>query len=366
MALDQLYWRSISRYLGGEMTGDERLSFEEWINESPENKVVFEEALHIWESSTVRYRVKDETESLWLLLQKRIEQQNSRHRMLVFFDKNKSLLGIAACVIFLAFVGALIFWPSVKSPETTNAVNEDITIDSGNEVVTIYLPDSTKVWLNIHSKLIYQKSYGKDLRSTRLEGEGYFIVKRNEQIPFTVEVKNASVKVLGTSFNVKEDSSEIVLTVAQGFVQLENSRGGHEIVKAKESAVLGRDEHITKAKNANMQFASWRLTNNPIFDIEKSKPLTYLDNAYTWRKNHINQSVIEGTIKNSASLASYKHMVLKITYTKRNGNITTVDIAIDEVVEPGKSLRYKHRLLDILAHTKDIQVKLQSAQPANP
>jgi transmembrane sensor len=369
MALDQLYWKKISRYLGGEMTGDERLSFEEWINESAENKNVFEEALHIWESSTIKYRVKDETEALWLRLQKRIEQQNFRHRMLVFFDKNKSWIGIAACVFFLAGVGALIFWPAVKSPDTISAVGEnttdEITIESGNEVATIYLPDSTRVWLNIHSKLTYAKDYGNGSRATKLQGEGYFLVKRNEKIPFTIDVKNAFVKVLGTTFNVKEDSNEVVLTVAQGSVQFGNSPSNREIVKAKERAVLTKDERITKTKNTDTGFAVWRLKNNPFFENEKNMPLAFLNNAYAWRKNHINQSVIEGTIKNVATLASYKDMVLEITYTKRNGNVATVEIAIDEVVEAGKSIRYKHRLLDILSHTRDVQVKLQSAQVAN-
>jgi transmembrane sensor len=367
MALDPQYWKRISRYLADDMGEEEKSVFEKWIQESPENKHIVEEAAHIWRSSTVKFRLNDETDSLWLQLLARIERKQSKPKLLVFLEKNRSWLSVAATLVFLSGIAAIVFWPETSEVEKISAVvNDDITVTSGNEVATIFLPDSTKVWLNVNSKLSYPRDYGKVSRVTKLAGEGYFMVTRNEKIPFAVNMKKATVNVLGTTFNVKEDSSAVTLTVAKGSVMFESSPENRIMVKEKEKAVLTEGEPIKKVKNTDQAFASWRLENNPIFENEKKQPLTYLSNTYTWHKNQINQSVIEGTIKNSATLASFRNLVLKVTYTKGNGKTATVDVTIDEVVEAGKSIHYKRRLLDILTNTKSVKAKLQSAVIVKP
>lgn len=64
------------------------------------------------------------------------------------------------------------------------------------------LPDGTRVWLNNVSSIRYPTSFpGKD-RIVELVGEAYFEIAKDVNRPFLIKVKDATVEVLGTCFNV--------------------------------------------------------------------------------------------------------------------------------------------------------------------
>lgn len=68
------------------------------------------------------------------------------------------------------------------------------------------LPDGSKVWLNAASSLRFPVSFSGDKRMVELEGEAYFEVAasvgKNGKRPFIVEVNGMEVEVLGTHFNI--------------------------------------------------------------------------------------------------------------------------------------------------------------------
>lgn len=88
----------------------------------------------------------------------------------------------------------------------------------------MHLPDGTAVWLNAGSKLSYSQGFGIDNRDVRLEGESYFEVSRNENLPFCVKTKEVKVRVLGTKFNFRnyQDDNEAVVNLLEGKVSLMN------------------------------------------------------------------------------------------------------------------------------------------------
>ena len=73
-------------------------------------------------------------------------------------------------------------------------MNQTLYVPAGQRAELI-LPDSTKVWLNAHSKLVYPLSFHKDTRSVELSGEAYFEVRRNEKVPFVVKTSKVDIKV---------------------------------------------------------------------------------------------------------------------------------------------------------------------------
>jgi transmembrane sensor len=80
---------------------------------------------------------------------------------------------------------------------------------------TLILKDDTKIRLNSESSIRYPKDFKKDLREIYLDaGEAFFEVSEDLTRPFIVHVDNLTVKVLGTSFNVKSYPAEDKLEVS--------------------------------------------------------------------------------------------------------------------------------------------------------
>jgi ferric-dicitrate binding protein FerR (iron transport regulator) len=92
------------------------------------------------------------------------------------------------------------------------------------------LSDGSQVWLNNVSQLHYPVSFSGNDRVVELEGEGYFEIAKDVAHPFIVKLKDESVEVLGTGFNVKAYSDEpmIQTTLLQGSVRVR--RGGTAVV----------------------------------------------------------------------------------------------------------------------------------------
>jgi ferric-dicitrate binding protein FerR (iron transport regulator) len=80
----------------------------------------------------------------------------------------------------------------------------------------VVLPDGTDLWLNAESKIKYGIPFTRENRQVELSGEAFLKVVKNENAPFIVNAGAASVKVLGTQFNVKaypeDEQLEVALT----------------------------------------------------------------------------------------------------------------------------------------------------------
>ena len=66
--------------------------------------------------------------------------------------------------------------------------------------------------MNRNSRFTYSDAYGTDQRKVNLEGEAYFEVAKNPERPFIVDMGNASIRVLGTTFSVKADKGKDQIT----------------------------------------------------------------------------------------------------------------------------------------------------------
>jgi transmembrane sensor len=352
MAIENEQWSVLASYLSDQLTETEKASVEQWIETSEENKVVFQEAEKIWKRGNVRL-LYPEIDSTQLLadIKTRINSKPKRANLISLF--NGPALKIAASITVILLVTYFLIR---KHPE------ENIILESGNQVATLYLPDSSKVWLNINSKIIYSRKFNP--RQVKLSGEAFLSV-RKDSTDFIVSNDNTITRVLGTAFNLKDEGdSAVVLTVAEGTVQFSKQDSETKetiVIKAHEKGLFKKKAPLIKAKNDNPSFAKWREENNPAFEIERKNPAQFLSNNYTWRKNLINQSVIEGTLTNNAELAAYTKIVLNVTYSKPNGTSGNVDLTIDGNVDPGKELVYKRRLPDLFSDTKSVLVKIKSA-----
>lgn len=84
-------------------------------------------------------------------------------------------------------------------------------------------------------------------------GEGYFEVKRNEEVPFLVKTNSLLVKVLGTKFNFRDypDDAEAIVSLSEGKVALNN------LLKKEKEAFLLPNERVVL--NKRMAECMWSI-----------------------------------------------------------------------------------------------------------
>ena len=136
----------------------------------------------------------------------------------------------------------------------------------------IILPDSSKVWLNGGSSLIYPSRFVSAERNVCLTGEAYFEVKKDNSRPFTVDVNQMKLRVLGTTFNVFSypDNPQIVATLETGKVQITvaNKKKPY-ILEPNEQLVLDSKTGDVELHNVNApDFSVWRV---PSLYFEETK-----------------------------------------------------------------------------------------------
>ena len=112
-----------------------------------------------------------------------------------------------------------------KLPTTTTPIirtllqTHKIVIPRG-KTFKLVLSDSTEVWLNADSKLVYPTEFVENERSVYLQGEAYFKVAKGNK-PFIVKTDYLQTQVLGTEFNIRTYSPEDVhVTLVKGKVRV--------------------------------------------------------------------------------------------------------------------------------------------------
>lgn len=128
----------------------------------------------------------------------------------------------------------------------------------------IVLSDSTVVWLNAGSNLIYPSNFTGNTREVVLFGEAFFNVKGDKNKPFVVQTTAIEIKVLGTKFNISAyPEDNIIQTVLkEGKVSIREigtDKIENEIILVpNQLASFDKKTKLTEIKNVNTDFyTSW-------------------------------------------------------------------------------------------------------------
>jgi ferric-dicitrate binding protein FerR (iron transport regulator) len=213
MNYDELYIddATLTRFLAGETTAEEQQKIISWLDLSEENRERLDQLEVVWlEAGNLQPRpVAVSPELVWGKMEQRVDayeqsQKTKKHRIIW-------LTSVAASILVILFVSRI--WTSTTTPLTLANLTQVALTDT--------LPDGSIVALNANSSLEYNKQFGKNNRDLKLNGEAFFQVKRNAQLPFIVDAGIGGVKVLGTQFNVKiEENSDVAIDVVKGKVQV--------------------------------------------------------------------------------------------------------------------------------------------------
>ncbi|MES2418399.1 MAG: FecR domain-containing protein [Bacteroidota bacterium] len=128
-------------------------------------------------------------------------------------------LKIAA--IFILFVGAGLFVYRLTEYQT----NKNFLVLATTQQKSFkVLEDGTRIWLNKNSSIRYNNAFGKQKRELFLEGEAYFDVARNKDIPMFVHAGGIDIEVKGTAFNVNayKGDPEVQVALLRGQIEVSN------------------------------------------------------------------------------------------------------------------------------------------------
>jgi ferric-dicitrate binding protein FerR (iron transport regulator) len=157
----------------------------------------------------------------------------------------------------------------------------------------IKLSDGTEVMLNAGSSIKYRSDYNTDNRDLVLEGEAYFKVARNHNLPLVVNAGNINIKATGTEFNVKAYSDEgmIETTLVTGEVEI-SSKGNDKkdrilVLKPNEKAIYAQQaDQLTLEKIKEIEPLAIKpakiITGNFLVSSK-----TDVEQATAWTKNKL-------------------------------------------------------------------------------
>jgi ferric-dicitrate binding protein FerR (iron transport regulator) len=124
------------------------------------------------------------------------------------------------------------------------------------ELKEVELPDGSVVKLNAESQLQYPGEGWQNERIVSISGEAFFEVTKNET-PFVVQSNGTTIKVLGTSFNVRSRGEMVSVSCVTGKVGV-SSKVGEEVylTKGLGTRVVGERPSTPDSINIS-QIASW-------------------------------------------------------------------------------------------------------------
>lgn len=131
------------------------------------------------------------------------------------------------------------------------------TEDQKNLEVT--LPDGSTVVLNRNTQISYPRNFSRGERNVTLTGEAFFYIVRDEASPFTVNAGKATVRVLGTTFNVRTSGqdSPVEVFVKTGQVLVTGNDKSSDLVLDPGFVGAVYSDRTEKSVNTDPNYMSW-------------------------------------------------------------------------------------------------------------
>ena len=205
----------------------------------------------------------------------------------------------------------------------------------GGADYAVELADGTIARLNCETELRYPVRFVGKERRVYLDGEAFFEVAKNAEMPFIVETKQMQVEVTGTQFDVKAYAEDETMqaTLVEGGVKVCAYGAGSKPVALTPSQqyVLDVQTRQVEVKKVDVQLYTGWVEGMFVFKNQRLEDvMTMLARWYSVDVFYIGESVKD--IRLSANLGRYEHIdkILDIIQEtnkigfSRKGNVVTV------------------------------------------
>lgn len=226
------------KYFKGTTSIEEEKQILDWVEAADENREAFLKERMLFDIS---------------LFSEKQETKKKTTRLIPIF---RWTVRIAAAII-VAVSG---YFMTIDYLYNKGAQLQTITVPAGQRA-QIILADGTRVWLNSKSTLTYASNFGRKDRNVNLDGEAYFEVTKNKNIPFYVNTEMNKVRVVGTSFNVcaYNGSKEFETTLVEGIVDIYPSCNDQAITRLQKNEFFANyDGHLKKTVLPSYEYLRWK------------------------------------------------------------------------------------------------------------
>lgn len=222
----------------------EQIEIKQWLLDDDDNQQYFEHFELIWNESKRLARISTIDENAaWERFKVRAQGKDQKMAEVIpMYPKPVfRILRMVAMVLMTAGLGWLSYIFAIRSSS-----KEMLTISSGAQTVTDTLPDGSIVTLNRKSSISYPREFAGGTRPVTLTGEAFFDVKPDKSKPFLISVNDVTVKVVGTSFNVKDNAEKTEVIVETGIVEVSKDTQRIRIVPREEATIVKASAEMRK------------------------------------------------------------------------------------------------------------------------
>jgi len=270
----------IKKYLEGIATEKEQRSLLEWLRDR-KNRALFNKVKSDWRENMDVMSFTGEGEQAWNKLQEKLWQKN--FQLWKISERMQHVLRYAAVFLLIIAVGSLTYI-FTNRPEKIPFLNTSIVADNG-QISKVELPDGSTLWLNSGSEIIYNNHFATNNREIILNGEAYFLVSKNTELPFIVKCDQIQVKAVGTQFNVYgyPGSGFVEVVLEDGSVELrhkEKTDFSYVLKPGEMASFRISDGKFNVAHVNTLKYTSWKdgiinIYDQPISEVVKRLELRY-------------------------------------------------------------------------------------------
>ena len=216
---------------------------------------------------------------------------------------------------FLAFVQKSVM--SRKNGEekvVAETLYHTITIPRGGEY-DLLLSDGSRLRMNSESEIRVPVTFEKGQREVFMKGEIYFDIVRDSLAPFVVHTHQGDIRVLGTSFNVRDyqDENFLETTLVNGKVAFERG-GNYSYLKPGEQLRLNKEDGKTTVETVDvLLYCSWK---DGRFVFEKQRLEVIMNTIARWyninvfyESSSVKDILFTGNIKRYSDLEQVVNML---------------------------------------------------------
>jgi len=286
------------KYLAGEATPAQKELVQEWVGMSEDNRIYLEQFKKIWDGSRNidAARIGPDENAAFARLQNRIKNTQQAQMTEIKPVRRFNRLAVAASFVLLCAAGyfAISYFGRVTM----------VNLQSNNRVLTDTLPDGSVVTMNALSELSYPNKFKGDTRSVKLAGEAFFKITPDKAKPFIIDVNGVTVKVVGTSFNIKSRNDKTEVIVETGVVNVSRDKNSINLNPGERTVVLKSSNSFTR-ENIKGKLYSYYINRELVCDhTPLSQLVVALNDIYGARiviaKQSLNQLPITTVFKDQS------------------------------------------------------------------